>query len=148
MNREEEKEKKDIADPEKDKKKQETRKKIANISGRIIALSGILCITGGFVIISYQFYYWLKAGKWLAMPFSVIVSKVISINLIHHLEWKGISRLLIWITHQSSFLVLVILGCIVAVIGDIMYVRASKDYSESPLKKKQHRNGVRSRRGT
>lgn len=137
MYKEEEKEKKDIADPEKDKKKLEAGKRIANISGRIIALAGILCITGGFVIISYQFYYWLKAGKWLAMPFSVIVSKVISINLIHHLGWKGVSGLLIWITNQSSFLVLVISGCIVALIGDIIYVRASKDYRESPLRKYQ-----------
>jgi hypothetical protein len=125
-------------DPEKvpeDKKGHEVRKRVVNISGRIIALLGILCVIGGLAVIIYQFYYWLKIGKWLSMPFSAILLKVISLDFLHQLQWKGISKLLIWFTNQSSALVLIILGSIIAIIGDIMYVLVTRDYKESHWRK-------------
>ena len=110
-------------------------KKVASISGHVIALIGILCVIGGFVIIIYQFYYWLKMDKWLAMPFSVVLSKVISLKHIYNSEWKGMTKLLIWITNQSSFLILIICGSIITIVGDILYVRVGKDYKASRWKK-------------
>lgn len=127
---EEGKENRDPKELPEDKKEQDVRKRVASIAGHIIALCGILCVTGGFVIIIYQFYYWLKIGKWLPIPFSAILSKVISLNFLNQLEWKGVSRLLIWVTNQSSFLILIICGSIITIIGDIMYVRVARDYKE------------------
>ena len=126
---------KDINNPGEDKKNRDVMKKVASISGHVIALIGILCVIGGFVIIIYQFYYWLKMDKWLAMPFSVVLSKVISLKHIYNSEWKGMTKLLIWITNQSSFLILIICGSIITIVGDILYVRVGKDYKASRWKK-------------
>lgn len=131
----EEKETTDPEEPEKNQKGQDLKKKIAVVAGFIIALSGILCLIGGIVIIIYQFYYWLKIGRWFSMPFSVILSKVISLNYLHHLEWKGISKILLWIVKQPSSLLLIICGCIITVIGDIIRLQVTRDYKESKFKK-------------
>ncbi len=128
-------ESKDIKDLEKDRGNQKAEKRISIITGRIIAFFGILCVAGGLGIIIYQFYFWVKMGQWRAMPFSVLVSKVMSLNYIYKIEWKGMAGLLIWITYQSSALILIIWGTIIAVIGNVIYLRSSKDYKESPWRK-------------
>lgn len=102
-------------------------KRIAGISGRVIALSGILFVAGGFAIIIYQFHYWLKIEKWAAMPFSVILSKLFSLNVLYQSEWKWITKSVIWVLNQSSALILIFMGVMVAVIGDIIYLHAAKD---------------------
>ena len=131
---------KDINKSGKDKKSKDVMKKVASISGHVIALIGILCVIGGFAILIYQFHYWLKTDKWLAMPFSVILSKVISLKSVYNSEWKGMAELLIWITNQSSFLILITCGSIITIIGDILYMRAGKDYKGAVFEKKSFNN--------
>lgn len=111
-----------------EKENKELKKRIASISGYIVAFLGILCVVGGFTILIYQFYYWLKMDKWLAMPFSFILSKVISLKYIYNSEWKGMAKLVIWIISQSSALVLIFLGFIITIFGDLIYLNVAKDY--------------------
>ena len=115
---EEEKEIREAKELEKDKKNQEANQRINFIFGGIISLTGFLFILCAAAIILYQVYHWLKIGQWIEMPFYNILSKVdISIGNESQFEWKGIAKIFIWISNQSSALVMAILGFIITIIG-------------------------------
>lgn len=114
---EQEKEIREANELEKYEKQQRLNRKF----GGFVSLLGYLCVIGAAIMFLYQCYHWLKHGQWLEIPFSSILSRLdISISDIGQYQWKGIAKLLLWVSHQSSALVVATSGFIIAIIGNIL----------------------------
>lgn len=59
-------------------------------SGLLLVLSGAV---SGLTILSYQIYFWLRAGQWLDFPMTYFLEKagVDLVPVYHPQDWQGVA---------------------------------------------------------
>jgi hypothetical protein len=102
-------------------RQQRTERTISGIIGISFRFAGILVALIGLCIFLYQCIFWLKSGYWIKMPFWKIL-QYFNPNILDalNMSWKGIEKIVVWITNQSAALVSISIGFILAGIGLII----------------------------
>ena len=117
---EEEKEIREAKEMEKWKKHQQRGKMLIRIFGGILSLLGVIMVIAAGLLFLYQCYHLLVFGQWHEIPFSIILSKIgIFIGDGSQFQWKGVAKIFVCVSPQSSVIVMAVLGLIVVVVGNI-----------------------------
>jgi hypothetical protein len=89
------------------------RDKVADMSWGLFGLATL----GGFLIVGYQLFVWLKTARWLALPFGKLFLWL-DIDLftpVQKMKWKGLQKILVWCLNELPLSVgIPILGALFA----------------------------------
>ena len=116
--RKETEEEREIREQKWKEKKRKRMERVEMLNWLFVPTVGILLFLTGVSFFFYQCFFWLKNGVWMEIPLLRVI-EYIDESIIDKLKtnWNGVQKIIVWFLKQSTALVSVVSGFIIAWIG-------------------------------